>query len=1331
MMNLAPRHVPWLVLALQAYALVVPSCSAETHRYYYDSLKRLTRATYSDGTTIDYVYDMVGNLLLKTTTLSGAPTNQPPPAVTRPGIANQATNVSTSISLSWSPVLDPNPGDLVVYFVYFGTSPTPPLAYGGRPTNWSPGRLRGLTTYYWQIVARDNHNAQTVGPVWSFTTGNSPPRADFVASPGSGPAPLEVNFTDRSVDLDNAIVSWQWDFDNNGTIDSIIRNPGFTYTRAGDYSVRLTVRDEAGATNTLTKTNCISVLGSNVVDLAVLSLGLEAATSYRNVRLRYVVTNQGVISLSGRWQWQDAIYLSTNAVLDASDKKLTTFYESQVLGAGSVYSRTNLAVLPDAAGPNHYLILKTDSQNEIGERNEGNNVMSIPLKNLLPDLVPSQVMVSTPIAAGAKMTLAYSITNQGQVTIEGEWSDAVYWSTNSTWEAQDVRIGTLAFELSLAPGQGRRQTNTFLMPKINGSGYLIIRTDFSNQIVESDEANNVLLVPLTLAPPPDLAPLRVFLPALAASGQPLTVLSLATNRGPSSAQPEWRDVFYFSSDAVLDASDIECGSFVQTAVVPNYGAYSRSNVLVMPRKPAGTYQLLYRVDAYDAVYETAETNNVLAVPITLTVPDLKPLSLRPLGPVVAGAALDVAILVTNQGNGSVQQAWTDSIRLSTNTVIDPHDPQMGSFSRSITLPPGGSYLLTNSVGIPNVAPGYYQMLLQVDAEDDLYETSETNNTLAVPVVLTAPDLAPVSLLAPASIVIGQQFQLALLVTNRGSGPALPQGNDLFRGWFDQIELVPDSSISNAHRQILATFIRSETVPAGASYVDNQKLDLRVDEPGIYYLVASVDFAGGLYESSEANNSLRVPIRIDSGQKPDLMPLELTAPGTWFIGQSVSVSWTVTNQGLITVKAPLYDYLYLSTNAEFDWFDTSLGLYQYKTNLDSGRSYQATKSVPVPNVQPGSYYLLVVCDPVDVLFETIETNNVTALPVQLTMATGKPDLAVMDVVVPATMFVGRNASVSWTVTNRGNASAYASWNDSFYLSTNATPDMMELLFDSSVWHRTDLAPAGSYRMTNLVRIPEVNPGNYYFVIEVGDADRMAESVMTNNLHATPVQVKAAASPDLRPLSLSAPSLWSPGQKVTISWTVTNQGPGLAEAPWDDSLQLSVDPGLGWDDEFLKSPEYRVDVNPGSSYSVTYDLTVPEILPGDYYLILNIDDFDVLDETQETNNTRTVRVTVRDTDADSDGDGISDSNEVLAGTDPHDPASVFRLMPPQRGSPRGVRVCWSSRSDRRYTLERSTNLMLATPFVVIQSNLAGQTNLTCITDVTATNRGPYFYRVRVNR
>ena len=83
---------------------------------------------------------------------------------------------------------------------------------------------------------------------------------DFYCSPRYGTSPFEVNFTDQSRNA----TAWEWDFDDDGIIDSSEQNPQFIYTNPGVYTVKLVSTFE-------TVKDSISKISYIVVQDAILS----------------------------------------------------------------------------------------------------------------------------------------------------------------------------------------------------------------------------------------------------------------------------------------------------------------------------------------------------------------------------------------------------------------------------------------------------------------------------------------------------------------------------------------------------------------------------------------------------------------------------------------------------------------------------------------------------------------------------------------------------------------------------------------------------------------------------------------------------------------------------------------------------------------------------------------------------------------------------------------------------------------------------------------------------------------------------------------------------
>ena len=97
------------------------------------------------------------------------------------------------------------------------------------------------------------------------------------------------------------------------------------------------------------------------------------------------------------------------------------------------------------------------------------------------------------------------------------------------------------------------------------------------------------------------------------------------------------------------------------------------------------------------------------------------------------------------------------------------------------------------------------------------------------------------------------------------------------------------------------------------------------------------------------------------------------------------------------------------------------------------------------------------------------------------------------------------------------------------------------------------------------------------------------------------------------------------------------------------------------------------------------------------------------------------------ADADKDGMNNWQEWIAGTDPTDASSAFRLLSPSTND-LGLILSWESVTNRTYYLERATNLTIQPAYSHL-GFIAGHAGTTGYTDTNATGPGPFFYRVGV--
>ena len=129
------------------------------------------------------------------------------------------------------------------------------------------------------------------------------PVASFSAAPTSGNASMNVAFTDTST---GSPTSWNWSF-GDSTSNSTERNPVHTYSKAGKYTVSLTVQNAAGK-NSVTRSSYVNV--ANALNPPVANFSASLTSGNTPFRVTFTDTSTGSPT-SWNWSFGDSTSNST------------------------------------------------------------------------------------------------------------------------------------------------------------------------------------------------------------------------------------------------------------------------------------------------------------------------------------------------------------------------------------------------------------------------------------------------------------------------------------------------------------------------------------------------------------------------------------------------------------------------------------------------------------------------------------------------------------------------------------------------------------------------------------------------------------------------------------------------------------------------------------------------------------------------------------------------------------------------------------------------------------------------------------------------------------
>lgn len=158
---------------------------------------------------------------------------------------------------------------------------------------------QGLHTVTLVVTNTNGSSTETKSNYIAVST--APTGISFTATPASGVSPLTVQFTNTS--SGTTFTDFAWDFTDDGTVDSTIEDPSFTYALPGTYTVRFDVTID-GNPETLVVPNMITVsVGTcTVPDFANVnsddaqalwnSRGFTTIVNFRQGNLPWVIVSQ-------------------------------------------------------------------------------------------------------------------------------------------------------------------------------------------------------------------------------------------------------------------------------------------------------------------------------------------------------------------------------------------------------------------------------------------------------------------------------------------------------------------------------------------------------------------------------------------------------------------------------------------------------------------------------------------------------------------------------------------------------------------------------------------------------------------------------------------------------------------------------------------------------------------------------------------------------------------------------------------------------------------------------------------------------------------------------
>jgi hypothetical protein len=551
-------------------------------------------------------------------------------------------------------------------------------------------------------------------------------------------------------------------------------------------------------------------------------------------------------------------------------------------------------------------------------------------RNLLAGNLTADLLIAPPsarVGSGEQVEISWQVTNTGDEPITNDfWFDSIYLSDDTVFDASDE---LLVFESPgagpLNPNESYTQTLLVTIPNtVAGNRNVIVVVNDSGFVAE-DPSDNVISSAINLiAPDVDLTiPSAGPRTTSVVAGQLFAFDFTLENLGTQDATAPRTDRVYLSEDDFFDLGDRVLFEVVRTDTVAGSSSSQQSYFFQMPLDVVpGSYFLFVGTDETNEQFETNDFNNgsAGAIEVTTAAPNLFAENASIDSVAVAGQVLGFSYsLRNNEIVAAAEPNLQVGYYLSDDDVINfDTDILLAYDDLSFALPfdAGAILPLSSSAFLPPDRVGNQFLLIVTDVFAQQFETDESDNVLAVPIVIDPPlipDLRVTQVDVIGTLDPGKLVDFSWSVENQGQGDVVNDFTD--RVYLSTDEIIDASDILIAERR---TQFSSEfsSIGPGNGYTFFENFQIPELPGGTYFILVKTD---ALNEVAELDDEDVFSQSIVINSPKDLAISNVSVSSPLVLGSTITVTYTLTNNGSTPIVDP-FELFYLSDDAVLDASD---------------------------------------------------------------------------------------------------------------------------------------------------------------------------------------------------------------------------------------------------------------------------------------------------------------------------------------------------------------------------------------------------------------------------